>query len=58
MKGVYGREMYETWYKMVQLLKSGLDISKILTHKFPIEEYEKAFNTIENGSCGKIILEW
>ena len=58
IKGVYGREMYETWYKMVQLLKSGLDISKILTHKFPIEEYEEAFNTIENGSCGKIILEW
>ncbi len=58
MKGVYGREMYETWYKMVQLLKSGLDISKVLTHKFPIEKYEEAFNTIENGSCGKIILEW
>ena len=58
IKGVYGREMYETWYKMVQLLKSGLDISKILTHKFPIEKYEEAFNTIENGSCGKIIIEW
>ena len=58
IKGVYGREMYETWYKMVQLLKSGLDISKILTHKFPIENYEEAFNTIENGSCGKIIIEW
>ena len=58
IKGVYGREMYETWYKMVQLLKSGLDISKILTHKFTIEKYEEAFNTIENGSCGKIIIEW
>tara|TARA_B100000073_G_scaffold126607_1_gene103601 strand:+ start:95 stop:1117 length:1023 start_codon:yes stop_codon:yes gene_type:complete len=58
IKGIYGREMYETWYKMVQLLKSGLDISKVLTHKFPVEDYEKAFQTIESGNCGKIVLEW
>ena len=58
IKGIYGREMYETWYKMVQLLKSGLDISKVLTHKFPVKDYEKAFQTIESGNCGKIVLEW
>ena len=58
IKGIYGREMYETWYKMVQLLKSGLDISKILTHKLPIDDFEQAFNIIESGNCGKIVLEW
>ena len=58
IKGIYGREMYETWYKMVQLLKSGLDISKILTHQFPIEHYDQAFNIIESGNCGKLVLEW
>ncbi len=58
IKGIYGREMYETWYKMVQLLKSGLDISKILTHTLPIDNFEEAFNIIESGNCGKIVLEW
>ena len=58
IKGIYGREMYETWYKMDQLLKSGLDISKLLTHELPSDEYEKAFEIMESGQCGKIILEW
>ena len=58
VKGIYGREMYETWYKMNQLLKSGLDISTILTHEFPVDQYEKAFEIMETGKCGKVILEW
>lgn len=58
VKGIYGREMYETWYKMEQMLRSGLDISKVLTHKLSIDEYEKAFNIMEAGECGKIVLEW
>jgi threonine 3-dehydrogenase len=58
VKGIYGREMYETWYKMEQMLRSGLDISKVLTHKLSVDEYEKAFNIMEEGECGKIVLEW
>jgi len=58
VKGIYGREMYETWYKMEQMLRSGLDISKVLTHKLSVDEYEKAFNIMEAGECGKIVLEW
>ena len=50
--------MYETWYKMEQMLRSGLDISKVLTHKLSVDEYEKAFNIMEAGECGKIVLEW
>ena len=49
IKGINGREMYETWYKMDQLLKSGLDISKLLTHELPSDEYEKAFEIMESG---------
>ena len=58
VKGIYGREMYETWYKMEQMLRSGLDISKVLTHKLSVDQYEKAFNIMEEGECGKIVLEW
>jgi len=58
VKGIYGREMYETWYKMTQMLRSGLDISKVVTHRFPINDYEQAFEIMESGECGKIILEW
>lgn len=58
VKGIYGREMYETWYKMTQMLKSGLDISKVLTHRIAIDDYEKAFKIIESGDCGKVVLEW
>ena len=58
IKGIYGREMYETWYKMTQMIRSGLDISNVLTHKFPVDEYEKAFQIMESGNCGKIVLEW
>ena len=58
IKGIYGREMFETWYKMTQMLRSGLDISKVVTHRFPLKEYKTAFEVMESGQCGKVILEW
>ena len=58
VKGIYGREMYETWYKMTQMLKSGLDISKVLTHRISVENFEEAFDIIKSGDCGKVVLEW
>ena len=58
LKGIYGREMFETWYKMTQLLRGGLDVSPIITHKFPADDFETAFSVIESGNCGKVILEW
>ena len=58
VKGVYGREMYETWYKMTQMLRSGLDISQVLTHRMPIEQFQDAFKIMESGNCGKVVLEW
>lgn len=58
LKGIYGREMYETWYKMSQLLRSGLDINPIITHRFSIEDHEEAFRVVHDGNCGKVILEW
>ena len=58
VKGIYGREMFETWYKMTQMLRSGLDISGVLTHRFPIDDYKNAFEIMESGNCGKVVLEW
>ena len=58
VKGVYGREMYETWYRMDQLIKGGLNLNEVITHKFPIANFDNAFNTISSGQCGKIIMEW
>ena len=58
IKGIYGREMFETWYKMVALIQSGLDISPIITHHFPIDDFEKGFATMLSGQSGKVILEW
>ena len=58
VKGIYGREMYETWYKMTQMLRSGLEVSNVLTHRFSIDHFEEAFNIMETGDCGKIVLEW
>ena len=58
LKGIYGREMFETWYKMTQLIRGGLDVSPVITHKFPSDDFEKAFSVIESGDCGKVILEW
>jgi threonine 3-dehydrogenase len=58
LKGIYGREMYETWYQMEQMLMSGLDLSPMITHRFKADEYQKAFEIMEKGDCGKIILDW
>ena len=57
IKGIYGREMYETWYKMSQLLRSGLDVSPVLTHRFALEEHAEAFEIMAAGLCGKIVLD-
>ncbi len=58
IKGIYGREMYETWYKMTVMLQSGLDIRPVITHKFHYSEYEQAFRILAEGNCGKVILVW
>jgi threonine 3-dehydrogenase len=58
LKGIYGREMFETWYKMTAFIQSGLDITPIITHRFPYTEFETAFETMRSGSSGKVILEW
>jgi len=58
IKGIYGREMFETWYKMASLIQSGLDISPIITHHFPIDEFQKGFDTMGSGESGKVILSW
>jgi threonine 3-dehydrogenase len=58
IKGIYGREMYETWYKMTVLLESGLDISPVITHRYHYSEFEKAFEIMMSGNSGRIILDW
>lgn len=58
LKGIYGREMFETWYKMVALIQSGLDISDIITHQFPVSDFQKGFDAMASGECGKVILNW
>ncbi len=58
LKGIYGREMWETWYKMDIMLQSGLDISNIITHRYPIKDYEKGFSVMESGASGKVVLDW
>ena len=58
IKGIYGREMYETWYKMVAMLQSGLDISPIITHRFKIDDFQQGFDIMASGKSGKVILDW
>jgi threonine 3-dehydrogenase len=58
IKGVYGREMYETWYKMTVMLQSGLDISPVITHRFPYTQFEHGFEAMKSGCSGKVILNW
>ena len=58
LKGIYGREMYETWYKMTVMIQSGLDITPIITHRFHYTEYEKGFEVMRSGNSGKVILTW
>ncbi|AMC34445.1 L-threonine 3-dehydrogenase [Janthinobacterium sp. B9-8] len=58
IKGIYGREMFETWYKMVALIQSGLDITPIITHHFHVDEFEQGFEAMLSGQSGKVILSW
>ncbi len=58
IKGIYGREMYETWYKMTVMLQSGLDISPVITHRLPCQEFEQGFAAMRSGNAGKVILNW
>ena len=58
IKGIYGREMFETWYKMASLLQSGLDLSPIISHRFSVDDFQKGFDTMGSGQSGKVILDW
>jgi threonine 3-dehydrogenase len=58
IKGIYGREMYETWYKMTVMLESGLDITPVITHRFPYTEFERGFEAMLSGNSGKVVLTW
>ena len=58
IKGIYGREMFETWYRMGTMLQSGLDISAVITHRFPADRYAEAFEVVRSGQCGKVVMDW
>lgn len=58
LKGIYGREMWETWYQMEQMLISGIDLSPIITHRYSVDDFQKGFDVMESGNCGKVILDW
>jgi threonine 3-dehydrogenase len=58
IKGIYGREMYETWYKMTVMLSSGLDIKPVITHRFPHTDFERAFEVMDSGNSGRVLLNW
>ena len=58
MKGIYGREMFETWYKMAAALQSGLDVGPVITHRLPVEEFNDGFEIMASGQSGKVILDW
>ena len=58
LKGIYGREMYETWYQMFKMLSRGLDVTPVITHRFHVDDFSKGFDIMESGDCGKVILSW
>jgi threonine 3-dehydrogenase len=58
IKGIYGREMFETWYKMAVMVESGLDISPVITHRFRYDQFEEGFAAMKTGNAGKVILRW
>ena len=58
IKGVYGREMFETWYKMAAMVRTGLDLTPVITHRFPINEFRSGFEVMGSGQSGKVILDW
>ncbi|MDE3028911.1 MAG: zinc-binding dehydrogenase, partial [Paracoccaceae bacterium] len=58
IKGVYGREIFETWYKMIAMLQNGLDIRKVITHRFPVDQFQDGFAAMRSGQSGKVVLDW
>ncbi|MGD9292213.1 MAG: zinc-binding dehydrogenase, partial [Gammaproteobacteria bacterium] len=58
IKGIYGREMFETWYKMASMLQSGLDVTPIITHHLPVADFQRGFEIMNSGRSGKVILDW
>jgi threonine 3-dehydrogenase len=58
IKGIYGREMFETWYKMIAMLQSGLDVRKVITHRMKAKDFAQGFALMKQGSCGKVVLDW
>jgi threonine 3-dehydrogenase len=58
LKGVYGREMYETWYKMTVMIQSGLDVTPVITHRLPVDRYEEGFAVLRSGEAAKVVLTW
>ena len=58
IKGVYGREMFETWYKMIAMLQNGLDVSRVITHRFGVDDFAEGFAAMKSGSSGKVVLDW
>ena len=58
LKGIYGREMYETWYMMQSMLHTGLDISPVITHRFHYTQFEEAFEVMRSGNAGKVVMDW
>ncbi len=58
IKGVYGREIFETWYKMMAMLENGLDVSRVITHRFKVDDYRKGFEAMLSGKSGKVVLDW
>jgi threonine 3-dehydrogenase len=58
VKGIYGREMFETWHKMLAMLQSGLDVRKVITHRLAADDYQRGFETMKSGNSGKIVLDW
>ncbi|MFI5343531.1 MAG: hypothetical protein ACHQUC_04850 [Chlamydiales bacterium] len=58
MKGIYGREIFSTWYQMVHLIESGLGLSPVITHRFPCDDFQKGFDVLLSGQAAKVILNW
>jgi len=58
IRGIYGREMYETWYKMTSMLQSGLDITPVITHRLDVDDFQEGFDAMRGGQSGKVVLKW
>lgn len=58
IKGVYGREIFETWYKMLAMLEDGLDIGRIITHRYSADRFREGFDVMRSGNSGKVVLDW